>query len=257
MGKTITIAVMNQKGGVGKSTTTEILATEFAKRGFNTGAVDADAQANMTNFFNVDKQKSIYDLITNTLTVEELSVKVRANLTLLRSHINLAAIDMAMVNHFGAETKLLNCFSELKDKYDVVVYDCPPALNKLTAAIIASVDYIIIPLTVDSQDAIAGYEILTENISDITKVIGCKSKKFKALISKFIIREKATIENLKIIKEKNINTFDTYIRNSTTVKAARNKKKTAIEHLPNSPVANDFTDFFNELLIELNVNGGN
>lgn len=246
------IAIMNQKGGATKTETAKTILVELAKL-MTVKGVDADAQGNLAKFFKCHTGKSIMNIIRNESTLDEITSKLSDNLSLVQSAINLAALDIEISSRFGAETKLMEILEDAAKDSNITVYDCPPAINRLTAAIIAKVDYIIIPVTPSSIDAIDGYSELISSIEDIVRVVRCDPKKVKVLISRYNEHHIADRENLQKLIGMDVPMFKTFIRESTAVSRARNKHQTIIQYNPQNNVAVDFKNLINELIQELNL----
>ena len=144
------IAVANQKGGVGKTTTAVNLSACLAFRGKKTLLIDADPQGNATSGLGFEKntiQNSIYDAIINSLEIEKciLSTEVE-NLDLCPANIQLAGAEVELVPLISRETRLKIAIDEIKDKYDYIFIDCPPSLGLLTLNSLAASDTILVPI---------------------------------------------------------------------------------------------------------------
>jgi len=143
------IAITNQKGGVGKTTTTAALGAVLATQGWNVLLVDLDPQASLTQMFgvNVDR-KSLAEVLggaqEGTLTLQEIIQPVRDCLSLAPSHLRLSASELGLVQRWGRETLLRNALESLVG-YDVVLIDCPPSIGMLTANGVVAAHGVIIP----------------------------------------------------------------------------------------------------------------
>lgn len=148
MGKIISIS--NQKGGVGKTTTTVNLAASLGAAGKKVLIIDLDPQGNTTSGLGFNKkevEKSSYDVLEKDVSPEEATLKTEfKNLSLIPSHINLAAADAGISLFSGKESKLKNKIFELKKVYDFILIDCPPSLGIITINAFCASDSILIPI---------------------------------------------------------------------------------------------------------------
>ncbi len=148
MGRTIAIA--NQKGGVGKTTTSINLSAALAAKGKNVLVIDTDPQGNTTSGFGVDKNNldnTIYELILGECSIQECIIKeVIAGVSLIPSNVNLAATEIELIGVDKKEFILRNEVDWVKDQYDFIVIDCPPSLNMLTINSMTTADSVLVPI---------------------------------------------------------------------------------------------------------------
>jgi chromosome partitioning protein len=139
------ISVVNHKGGVGKTTTTASLGEALSNRGFNILLIDLDPQGNLSQTLGIDMPETqVADSLINN--VEFPIVKIKERLDLAPSDIDLANVEMRFHELTGGEFRLKNRISHLLAKYDYILIDCPPSLNKLTISALATSTSCLIPL---------------------------------------------------------------------------------------------------------------
>ena len=147
MGKIISVA--NQKGGVGKTTTTVNLSTILAKKGKKVLLIDADPQGNATSGLGVDKEVEIstYDILVNDTEIQEVVKKtVIKNLVLCPSNMNLAGAEVELVSMMSREQRLKEKLDSIKEKFDYIFIDCPPSLGLITLNAFTASDSVLIPV---------------------------------------------------------------------------------------------------------------
>lgn len=144
------IAIANQKGGVGKTTTATNLSACLAEKGKRVLAIDMDPQGNMSSALGIDKnniENTIYELILEECSLEECRVEeVIENLSIIPSNVNLAGAEIELIGLDNKEFILRKYVEEVRDKYDFVIIDCPPSLNTLTVNAMTTADTVLVPI---------------------------------------------------------------------------------------------------------------
>lgn len=144
------MAIVNQKGGVGKSTTAVNLGACLAELGNNVLLVDIDPQGNATSGVGVDKatlEQCIYDLLVQDEVVENVVVKTEtSNLSVIPATIDLAGAEIELVSVFSRESKLKNALANVRKKFDYILIDCPPSLGLLTLNALTAADFVLVPI---------------------------------------------------------------------------------------------------------------
>ena len=169
MGKII--AIVNQKGGVGKTTTAVNLCSALAKKGKKVLLIDEDPQGNATSGLGIQKnlKKSIYDVIIDETeikdVIQETTIK---NLSLCPSNINLAGAEVELVSLQNRETRLKNKLLKIKEDFPYIIIDCPPSLGLLTINSLTAADSIIIPIQCEYY-ALEGVGQLMNTVNIIKK----------------------------------------------------------------------------------------
>ena len=144
------IAIANQKGGVGKTTTSINLSACLAEIGQKVLTVDIDPQGNTTSGLGVDKntvENNVYDLLLGECSIEDCIVETEIeNQSLIASNVNLAGAEIELLNIENREYVLHNEIEKIKDNYDFIIIDCPPSLNMLTVNAMTTASTVLVPI---------------------------------------------------------------------------------------------------------------
>lgn len=149
MGKVIAIA--NQKGGVGKTTTAINLAASLAVLEKKVLIIDADPQANTTSGLNFspdnDQERTLYEVMVDQIDIRNTLIQTEiANLHMIPSHINLVGAEIQLVDAADRESRIKNALAAIKDEYDYIIIDCSPSLGLITVNSLAAADSVMIPV---------------------------------------------------------------------------------------------------------------
>ena len=144
------IAIANQKGGVGKTTTAINLSSCLADKGQKVLSIDMDPQGNMTSGLGVDKddvEKTVYDLIIGEAEIDEVIQKnVMDNLDVIPTNIDLSAAEIELIGVDDKEFIVRNAVHKVRDDYDYIIIDCPPSLSMLTINAMTTADSVLVPI---------------------------------------------------------------------------------------------------------------
>ncbi len=182
------LSVVNQKGGVGKTTTSVNVSTYLAKARKKVLLLDLDPQGNTTSGIGVDKNtvsKTIYDVIINNEDINECILPSgRKNLFVCPANIELAGAEVELVNLFSRETILKKAIKGLKEDFDFIIIDCPPSLGLLTINSLTACDGVIIPIQAEYY-ALEGLSQLLNTINKVKKHLNPDLDIFGVLVTMF------------------------------------------------------------------------
>lgn len=260
---TTIISFVNQKGGVGKTTSTINVARALSKENFKVLIIDMDPQANSTQVLTStsDNDTSIYDLILPKKSNKKCSFEdivqttYTKNLDILPSNVLLSSAEIDLVNEHARETVLKRCLKDYAKKielYDFIIIDCQPSLGLLTVNSIIASDYLMIPIHADVF-SLTGLELLTQTIKNLQDVFEINTTILGFFFTQ--VTEKASL--FKEAHELCKCTYpdllaDTYIRSSTVIDQANATDQSVIDFSPSSTSSKDYQSLAKEIIKKLN-----
>ncbi|MBS4534957.1 ParA family protein [Clostridium sp. D2Q-14] len=202
MGKVL--AIFNQKGGVGKTTTNVNLSACIAKLDKKVLVIDTDPQGNSTSGLGIDKKSldnSIYDILIENEDIENTIIETGIeNLHLIPSNVDLAGAEIELTSREDRETILKNAINKIKDKYDYIFVDCPPSLGLLTINSLVAVDSVIIPIQCEYY-ALEGVSQLMSTIKLVKQGLNPKLEVEGVVLSMFDGRTNLSIQVVDEVKK--------------------------------------------------------
>jgi len=250
MGKIIAIA--NQKGGVGKTTTAVNLSACLGKAGKKTLIVDIDPQGNTTSGLGIDPKSldfSIYDCLINETPLKDVILKTDfENLWIVPSNINLAGAELELVMKEKREFLLKEALYEIKDFYDFILIDCPPSLGLITLNSFTATNSILIPIQCEYY-ALEGLSQLTNTIKMIKKSLNPSLSIEGVLLTMFDARTNLSIQVVDEVKKFfGGKVFSTVIPRNVRLSEAPSFGQPVIEYDKNSRGAECYTDLAQEVI---------
>ncbi|MBK1438770.1 ParA family protein [Parapedobacter sp. ISTM3] len=256
MGKIISIA--NQKGGVGKTTTSINLAASLAVLEYKTLLVDADPQANSTSGIGFDPRAikaSVYECLINDLDPHEAIQHTETpNLDLLPAHIDLVGAEIEMINLHEREYKMRGILNQVKDEYDFIVIDCSPSLGLITINALSASNSVIIPVQCE-YFALEGLGKLLNTIKIVQNRLNTALEIEGILLTMYDVRLRLSNQVVEEVKTHfNELVFDTIIQRNTRLSEAPSFGISVIMHDANSKGAINYLNLAREILEKNNLN---
>ena len=252
MGKIISVA--NQKGGVGKTTTTVNLAASLGVLEKKVLLIDADPQANATSSLglnNSDFEINIYQVFEHIGDIKKSIIKTNSpNLFIIPSHIDLVAVEIELVDKPNREMMLKNALSKVSDEFDYILIDCPPSLGLITLNALSASNSIIIPIQCE-YFALEGLGKLLNTIKSIQKIHNNLLEIEGMLLTMYDSRLRLSKQVVEEVKKHFYNmVFNTIISRNVRLGEAPSYGETIINYDASSKGANNYLKFAEELILK-------
>lgn len=246
------IALANQKGGVGKTTSSINLAASLAVLEYRTLLVDADPQANSTSGIGFDPRNvknSIYECIINQVDPHTAIIKTETpNLDLLPAHIDLVGAEIEMINMDNREYKMREVFASVRDEYDFIIIDCSPSLGLITVNALTAADSVIIPVQCE-YFALEGLGKLLNTVKIVQNRLNTNLKIEGILLTMYDVRLRLSnqvVEEVRTHFEDMV--FETIIQRNTRLSEAPSFGLSVIMHDATSKGAINYLNLAREIL---------
>ncbi len=247
-----TISVANQKGGVGKTTTSVNLASALAKKNKRVVLIDSDPQGNSSSGVGVsarDMENHFYHALTGTVGISEIILDTAVdNLKIVPSNIDLVASELELVSKTNREQTLNTILSDIKDRFDYIIIDCPPSLGLLTINALTASESVLIPMQCE-YFALEGLAQLINTIRSVKKSYNQNLYIEGLLLTMYDRRNKLTFQVAETIQQHfNNQVYKTVIPRNVRLSECPSHGKTIFEYDSRSSGAKAYFKLANEFL---------
>ena len=260
MDKCEIIAIANQKGGVGKTTTTFNLGVALAQEGKRVLLVDADPQGDLTTYMGVHDTDNIPTLASlmecyiqdRNIDTDSAIIHHKENIDLLPTNLDLSAMEISLVTAMSREYTIKNCLSSIKDKYDYILIDCMPSLGMITINALASADKVVIPVQTQFLAA-KGMGHLLKTVAKVKRSINPNLKIGGILLTLVDKRTKLSKETKQLLEENYgniVKIYNTQIPSAVKVAESTSSGKSIFSYDKNSKVTSAYKEFGKEILTD-------
>lgn len=248
------ISIGNQKGGVGKTTTTQAMASGLSLKGYKVLLIDLDSQGSLSMAYGADNEDSeeltVYEVLKGIKDINSV-IQTKNNIDIIPASINLTGADMEF-NLTGREYLLRDAIKMLDQKYDYILIDTPPALGILTINAFAASHKLVIPMEADSF-SLKGLGQLNSTIKMVVKYCNPKLEIEGILLIKHkprtILSKNFTKTIQTIARDLGTKVYKSYIRESVSIREAQATKTDILEYAQDSSAQTDYVKFINEFLV--------
>lgn len=243
------VSVINQKGGVAKTTTSLNVASSWAAMGKKVLLIDLDPQSSATKaiFGDQEFEKSIFDVVMNQCLIEDTIVRSEEfEIDVIPAEIMLSGVDIQLAAHFGRETILRRKIDPIVRKYDCILFDCSPSLGLMTVNALMASDDIIIPICPE-YFSLKGIELILDTLQNIRAGLGYRVGVRGVVITRF--RDRRIVKEViqKVQEVYKLRVFSNYIPDNIAVEEAHHRHRPVRKHAPHCAAARAYTSLAKEL----------
>lgn len=246
------ISIINQKGGVGKSTTAVNLAAALGELGKKVLIVDFDPQGNSTSGLGIEKEEleqCVYDALLNDVPAENLLIQANCNnVTVIPATIQLAGAEIELVSAMARETRLKELLEPVQENYDFVFIDCPPSLGLLTINALTAADSVLIPIQCEYY-ALEGVTKLLESMRMVKSKINKGLEVFGVLLTMYDSRTSLANQVVDEVKQYfRDKVFNTLIPRTVKISEAPSFGMSVIQYAPQNKGAQSYMELAEEVI---------
>ncbi len=252
IGQTKILAIINQKGGVGKSTTAVNLAAALGRMGKEVLLVDLDPQGNATSGYGIDKRAldaCVYNVLLGETPAEDVILScVAEGVDVLPSTISLAGAEVELVNEMARENRLKNALGSLRGRYDYILVDCPPSLGLLTINALVAADKLLVPIQCEFY-ALEGVTKLLDSMKRVKSILNPSLDIFGIVLTMYDSR--TNLANQVVNEVRSFfgdAVFDTLIPRTVKLSEAPSYGQSIIEYAPDNKGSLAYTDLAKEVI---------
>lgn len=243
------VSVINQKGGVAKTTTALNVAASWASQGKRVLLIDLDPQSSATRaiFADRDFEKTIYDVVMGQAATEDVIVSSQSfDIDVIPAEIMLSGIDMQLAAHFGREQILKRKLESVVSHYDTILIDCSPSLGLMTINALLASDDIIIPICPE-YFSMKGIDLILETLTNIRTGLGYTVGVRGIVITRYRDRRVAKEVIQEVRDRYQLHVYDNYIPDNIAVEEAHHRHSPVHKYAPNSAASKAYLQLAKEL----------
>lgn len=252
IGQTKILAIINQKGGVGKSTTAVNLSAALGAMGKEVLLVDLDPQGNATSGYGIDKRAldgCVYNVLLGETPVEEVILScVAEGVDVLPSTISLAGAEVELVNEMARENRLKSALGSLRGRYDYILIDCPPSLGLLTINALVAADKLLVPIQCEFY-ALEGVTKLLDSMKRVKSILNPSLDIFGIVLTMYDSR--TNLANQVVNEVRSFfgdEVFETLIPRTVKLSEAPSYGQSILEYAPDNKGALAYNDLAKEVI---------